>query len=311
MVHRSERNQIFFKRLNSYQDRGSGQEREDGTHMTSPSSLLKAWQIRPRKSMGQHFLADPNVAAMIVRRAEFHGHDVILEIGAGLGALTVPLARRAKHVLAIEPDGKMAALLGNELLAAGVSNVTIIEKDVLACDIQALAKASGIRLKVIGNLPYHISSQVLIYLINFRTVIDRAILMFQKELAERLLAKPGTKAYGRLSVLIQYCANIAPLAQVAASSFYPKPNVDSTVVDISFLNPTPFPAVDEDFFFQTIRAAFGKRRKTLKNAFMGSDLGFSEGGVLAALQQAGIDPRRRAETLGVRDFVTLADLLKR
>jgi len=288
------------------------QEGEDKAYMTSPSSLLKAWQIRPRKSMGQHFLADPNVAAMIVRHGDFQGHDVILEIGAGLGALTIPLAREAGHVLAIEPDSKIAALLGNELLAAGVSNVTIIEEDILRCDIRALTNgpASGRPVKVVGNLPYHISSQVLVYLISGRTYIDHAILMFQKELAERLLAKPGTKVYGRLSVLVQYCAKIDAMAQVAAPSFYPQPKVDSTVVRTTFVDPPPFPAVDEGLFLQIVRAAFAKRRKTLRNALMRSALGLNEGQVLGALHASGIDPRRRAETLSVPDFVALANLLK-
>ena len=277
--------------------------------MTSPSLLLKAWGIRPRKSMGQHFLADPNVSAMILRRSGFDPKDIIVEIGAGIGALTVPLALRARHVLAVEPDRKIATLLKNELLAAGASNVTIVEKDILTCDMQAMAEASNTRLKVIGNLPYHISSQVLIHLIKFRKSIDRAVLMFQKEVAERLLAEPCTKAYGRLSVLIQYCSSIDSMGRVGASSFYPRPKVDSEVVAVSFSDPTPFPAADEPFLFEIIRAAFAKRRKMLKNALINSDLGFEEHQLLRALERARIDPRRRAETLSVEDFVTLANLL--
>ncbi|MDY6953559.1 MAG: 16S rRNA (adenine(1518)-N(6)/adenine(1519)-N(6))-dimethyltransferase RsmA [Thermodesulfobacteriota bacterium] len=280
--------------------------------MTSPRSLLKAWQIRPRKSMGQHFLQDSNAASMIVRHGGFDRQDVILEIGAGLGALTVPLARNAGHVLAVEPDSKIAALLGNELLAAGVSNVTIIQEDILRCDIKALTDgaAHDRPIKVVGNLPYHISSQVLIHLISGRRCIDSALLMFQKELAERLLARPGTKVYGRLSVLVQYCAEIDAIAQVAAPSFYPQPKVDSTVVRTRFLDPPPFPAADEGLFLKIVRAAFAKRRKTLKNALTRSDLGFNEGQVLGALRSTGVDPRRRAETLSVPDYVALANLLK-
>jgi 16S rRNA (adenine1518-N6/adenine1519-N6)-dimethyltransferase len=124
------------------------------------------------------------------------------------------------------------------------------------------------------------------------------------------LAKPGTKTYGRLSVLVQYCANIDPVARVEASSFYPRPKVDSTVVGVTFLKEPPFPAADESFLFQVVRAAFGKRRKTLKNALARSDLGFKEAQVLAALELTNIDPAKRAETLTVEDFVLLADLLK-
>ena len=277
--------------------------------MTSPRLLLKAWGIRPRKSMGQHFLTDPNVSAMILGRGAFDPQDSIVEIGAGLGALTVPLALQTKQVLAVEPDGRIALLLKNELLASGVSNVTIIEKDILECDMEAMAKALDTRLKVVGNLPYHISSQVLIHLIHFRKSIDRAVLMFQKEVAERLLAKPGSKAYGRLSVLIQYCASIHAMGHVGASSFYPRPKVDSEVVGMSFLDPIPSPAGNEGFLFKIIRAAFGKRRKMLKNALMIGDLGLEAPQLSKALERARIDPRRRAETLSVEEFVRLGNVL--
>ena len=259
--------------------------------------------------MGQHFLADPNVAALIVRRGQFMPDDVVLEIGAGLGALTLPLAAEAKHVFAVEPDTRIAALLRSEIMAAGASNVTIIERDILQLDIEALAARSDTSLKVVGNLPYHISSQVLIRLIGFREVIDAAFLMFQKEVAERLTAKPGSKSYGRLSVLIQYCARIYLLVSVAAPAFFPKPKVDSQVVGIEFHHPVPFQATDESLLFQIVRAAFGKRRKTLKNALSGSNLGFGDKRISAALERAGIDPRRRAETLSVAEFVTLSNSL--
>ena len=257
--------------------------------------------------MGQHFLADPSVAALIVRRAQFEPDDVVLEIGAGLGALTLPLAAQVKHVLAVESDRQIATLLGNEILAAGASNVTIIERDILQCDIEALAGRPGASLKVIGNLPYHISSQVLIRLIRFREAIDAAFLMFQEEVAERLVAKPGSKSYGRLSVLIQYCAKIFPLVSVAASAFFPKPKVDSQVVGIEFHHPVAFQANDESLLFQIVKAAFGKRRKILKNALLGANMGFGDKSISAALEVAGIDSQRRAETLSVKEFVTLSN----
>jgi len=278
-----------------------------GVSMRSPRELLGTKGIRPRKSMGQHFLADPNVAASILRQARFGPDDVVLEIGAGLGALTLPLAQQVKHVLAVEPDRKIAALLGSEILAAGASNVTIIERDILRLDIEALAGRSDASLKVVGNLPYHISSQVLIRLIHFREVIDAAFLMFQKEVAERLTAKPGSKTYGRLSVLIQYCAKIKPLVSAAASAFFPRPKVDSQVVGIEFHHPVSFQATDERLLFQIVKAAFGKRRKTLKNALLGGNLGFADERISAALELAGIDPQRRAETLSVKEFVTLSN----
>ena len=277
--------------------------------MKSPRKLLKSCGIRPRKSMGQHFLTDHNVAALIVRRAELQPGDLVLEIGAGLGALTLPLAACVKHVFAVESDSRIATLLGSELLAAGVSNVTIIQRDILQCDIKALAGKSDGSLKVVGNLPYHISSQVLVRLIHFREVIEAAFLMFQKEVAERLTAKPGTKSYGRLSVLIQYCARIYPLVSVAATAFFPQPKVDSQVVGIEFQHTIPFRATDESLLVQIVRAAFGKRRKTLKNALLGGNLGFGDERISAALELAGVDSRRRAETLSVKDFVALTNFL--
>ena len=273
--------------------------------MRSPRELLRTRGIRPRKSMGQHFLANPNVAALIVGRAQFEPDDVVLEIGAGLGALTLPLAAQVRHVLAVEPDREIATILGSELLAAGACNVTIIERDILQCDIEDLAGRSDASLKVVGNLPYHISSQVLIHLIRFREVIDAAFLMFQEEVARRLTAKPGSKSYGRLSVLIQYCAKIYPLVSVAASAFFPKPKVDSQVVGIEFHHPVHFRATDEGLLFRIVKAAFGKRRKTLKNALLGGNLGFGDKRISAALELAGIDFQRRAETLSVKEFVTL------
>ena len=277
--------------------------------MRSPRELLRTRGIRPRKSMGQHFLANPNVAALIVGRAQFEPDDVVLEIGAGLGALTLPLAAQVRHVLAVEPDREIATILGSELLAAGACNVTIIERDILQCDIEDLAGRSDASLKVVGNLPYHISSQVLIHLIRFREVIDAAFLMFQEEVARRLTAKPGSKSYGRLSVLIQYCAKIYPLVSVAASAFFPKPKVDSQVVGIEFHHPVHFRTTDEGLLFRIVKAAFGKRRKTLKNALLGGNLGFGDEKISAALKLAEIDPQRRAETLSVKEFVTLSNLL--
>jgi 16S rRNA (adenine1518-N6/adenine1519-N6)-dimethyltransferase len=257
--------------------------------------------------MGQHFLADPNVAASILRKAQFEPDDVVLEIGAGLGALTLPLAQQVKHVLAVEPDQKIASILASELMAAGVNNVTSIEKNILRLDIAALAARSDASFKVVGNLPYHISSQVLIRLVQFREVIQAAFLMFQKEVAERLTAKPGNKNYGRLSVLIQYCANIYPVVSVDASAFFPRPKVDSQVVGIEFHHPVTFQATDERLLFQIVKAAFGKRRKTLKNALLGGNLGFADERISAALELAGIDFQRRAETLSVKEFVTLSN----
>ncbi len=277
--------------------------------MTSPKTLLKAWGIRPRKSMGQNFLTSPETASTIISRAGLTGEDTVVEIGSGLGALTVPLAYQSKHVYAIEPDKRIAGLLRNELMANGLTNVTIVENDILACDLSAMTDPSLQSLKVLGNLPYHISSQVIVYLLGFRKYITSAILMFQKEVAERLLAQPGNKIYGRLSVLIGYSATIRPVITVPASSFHPRSGVDSAVVAIDFFNSPLFPASDETLLFNIVRTGFGKRRKMLKNALLTGDLNLNEFVLMKAFKSADIDPQTRAEKLSVEEFVRLSNAL--
>ncbi len=277
--------------------------------MTSPKTLLKAWELFPKKQLGQNFLADPSTARMIVSRGGVLPEDVIFEIGAGLGALTIPLSAAAKRVYAVEKDDRLVRLLETELVLHKAKNVTLLHQNVLAVDIPAMAAGEKTRLLAFGNLPYNISSQILIKLIENRKHLSRCILMFQKELADRLTAKAGKKAYGRLSVMLRYCAEIRPLATVKANLFYPKPKIDSEIIEIDFSRPSPHKAENEPFFFSVIKAAFSKRRKTLKNALTSSELGMSQEQVSLALTAAGIDPVRRAETLNVEEFVGLGNAL--
>jgi 16S rRNA (adenine1518-N6/adenine1519-N6)-dimethyltransferase len=158
---------------------------------------------------------------------------------------------------------------------------------------------------VFGNLPYNISSQIVIKLIESRRQISRAVLMFQKELAQRLSARPGGRDYGRITAMLTYCASVRHLASVNAHNFFPPPKVDSEVLEISFTAPRPYPPHDETHLFRLITAAFGKRRKTLKNALSASGLNLPPAAAAAALTRAGIDPMRRAETLSAEEFVTL------
>lgn len=242
---------------------------------------------------------------MIVNRSGVGKEDIVVEIGAGLGALTVPLAHAVRSVVAIEKDRHLAAILNAELQAAGISNVQVIEADVLDMDWTGLARQAGRRLTVFGNLPYNISSQVVIRLIESRPHILRAVLMFQRELAVRLAALPGGKDYGRITAMLAYCATVKPVCHVGARAFYPAPKVDSEVLEICFAPPRAYPPHDEARLFGLIAAAFGKRRKTLKNALSASGLSISPGLAARALEQAGIDPARRAETLSAAEFVTL------
>ncbi|CAN2042362.1 Ribosomal RNA small subunit methyltransferase A [Candidatus Magnetomoraceae bacterium gMMP-15] len=272
---------------------------------------IKLWdaKLRPQKKLGQNFISDPSIPELILKRSQIKPDSVILEIGAGLGALTFPLASSAQHVFAVEKDIHLINLLKKEILEQGINNVTLIERDILKLDIRALAKETGKSILVMGNLPYNISSQILIKLLKDRNIIDRAILMFQKEMARRLVSPPGQKDYGRLSVLVQYCADVKTLLTLGGSHFYPRVSIDSEVILIKFKDNFLCTACDEDFFFQVVKAGFGQRRKTLKNALAGSALPLDGDIAIKLLKQANIDPIRRAETLEVCEFVRLSNIL--
>lgn len=277
--------------------------------MTSPKILLAAHNIRPKKQFGQNFIVDPAFADMIVCRAGISSEDIILEIGAGVGALTVPLARKAKMIFAVERDSRIIGILNTQILAGGFANVSIIGKDILAMDIGALSEDAGGNIIVMGNLPYNISSQILVRLIHSRQNIRRAVLMLQKELSQRITAQAGCKDYGRLSVMLSYCSDIKKLIDVKASLFYPRPKVDSEILELKFKKEIQDQATDELFFFKVIKAGFGNRRKTLKNALSASELNIGADAATHVLERSGIDPIRRAETLTVEEFVKLSNNL--
>lgn len=279
--------------------------------MTSPRTLLKAWNLHPKKHLGQNFLTDPSTAEAIVKNAGILPEDTVLEIGAGFGALTIPIAQIAKKVFAVEKDHNVINLLETELLAKNLANVVLMEKDILKVDIKTLAEDVDGKIVVIGNLPYNISSQILIRLILSRKIVSRAVLMFQKELAQRIMAQPGGRDYGRLTVMLRYCSDIKRIFSVKASLFFPKPKIDSDILEVRFRDLPKYPADDEDFLFKVIKAAFSKRRKTLKNALSSSELSIDKETVKNILDSVEIDPSRRAETLTVQEFVKLSNMLKR
>ena len=277
--------------------------------MTSPRTLLTAWDVKARKQLGQNFLKDVNVARSIVDKAGIAATDVVLEIGPGLGAITIPAAQAADRVIAVDKDPRIIGLLQTELIAAGIDNVEIRTADILTVDLAAISGALGRPLVVLGNLPYNISSQVIVQLIQARRGVDRAVLMLQKEMVQRICAGPGSRDYGRLSVMLGYCAKTRVLMQVKASQFFPAPKVDSTVIGIRFTGPPACAADDEAFLFRVVKAAFGKRRKTLRNALSQSDLELSPPICEQLLEKAAVDPMRRAERLSVSEFVRLSNLI--
>jgi 16S rRNA (adenine1518-N6/adenine1519-N6)-dimethyltransferase len=265
---------------------------------------------RPKKSLGQNFLRSDRVAAEIVAQAGIAASENVLEIGPGLGALTVPLARAAHRVVAIEKDGALARRLEERLRQLAIDNVSVLNADVLRLDLSAPLGASAPPWVVIANLPYYISTSVLLQLIACRRAVARAVLMFQKEFAQRLCAQPGGREYGRITVLLAYHAAVRSVMSLAAHEFRPRPAIDSRVVEIRFFAQPPVRAADEPFFQELVRAAFNQRRKSIKNALEGGLAGRCQASVSAALAEAGIDPLRRAETLGIADFVRLAAALR-
>jgi len=278
--------------------------------MTSPKTLLIFHNIRPKKQLGQHFLTDQTTGEMIVNRSRILSEDIVLEIGAGLGALTIPVARKASKVFAVDKDRKIIDILKTEILASNLTNVVIMEKNILKIDIESLSENISQKMVVMGNLPYNISSQILVQLIESRKVLSKAVVMLQKELAQRITAQPGCKDYGRLTVMLRYCSDIKKIADVKASLFFPRPKVDSEVLELKFKKTLEYPTNDEAFFFRVIKAAFGNRRKMLKNALGASALSIDANTAKDVLERSDIDPARRAETLTIEEFVKLSNNLE-
>jgi 16S rRNA (adenine1518-N6/adenine1519-N6)-dimethyltransferase len=275
--------------------------------MTAPQTLLKAWNLKAQKALGQNFLKEPTICRQIVSLAKIGETETVLEIGAGLGAMTVELAVKAGRIIAVEKDRQLVPLLRAELLAHRVQNVQLLQQDILSLQWEPLVRSLDKPLVVLGNLPYNISSQIIIMLIRERQYVDRAVLMFQKELADRLVAGPGSKTYGRLSVMLQYCADLVRLRTIPAKMFFPKPKVDSALLGIQFKSQIDPLATDEKLLAGVVQAAFGQRRKTMRNALSAGLLPLDAPAAEVVLNASHIDPRRRAETLSVEEFVTLAN----
>jgi len=221
--------------------------------MIHPGQLLRQRDLYAGKELGQNFLSNPGTAKMIVEKTGISTDTRVLEIGSGLGALTVPIAQAASHVTAVEKDSRLIPLLEQTLDAENIKNVEIINKDIFKVDLKAMAKDK--KLVVIGNLPYNISSQILFRLVEERSCIEKAFLMFQKELAKRIIASPGGRDYSRLSAVVQYAADISFVAHIGPASFFPKPDVDSTILRFNFFETKAFNQEQEKVLFNVIKAA--------------------------------------------------------
>ena len=274
--------------------------------------ILKDQNLAPSKKLGQNFLVNKQTPIMIVERAGVSDEDTVVELGVGLGSLTIPLAARVKKVIGIELDSgiiKWQRESGNL-----PENVELIHQDLLKADFVDLAERCGGKLKIMANLPYSISNPLLFKLIDNQAVMGWATLMLQKEVADRLTASVGTKEYGILSILLGACASVESILTVGPEQFHPRPKVDSRVVKIVF-DPVPdrvqaLPAHDSALLRQLVKGAFQQRRKTLLNSLSAVALpGCGKTMVGEFLDRAEIDPKTRAERLQVEDFVRLTNVV--
>lgn len=270
---------------------------------------LKEWELAPKKRFGQNFLIHSHSASRIVAAAAITGEDTILEIGVGFGALTGPLAARAKEIIGLEIDAGI--IRWHETEGRLPENVSLIHQDVLKFDFRRLAAELGKKLKIVANLPYSISNPFLFKLLENHDVVEWSVLMLQKEVGERLLAPKGCKAYGVLSILVKACADVTPLLKLGPAHFHPRPKVDSLVLRIRF-DPVPdfvkgLPRHNKKLLRKLVNAAFQQRRKTLLNALSSKNLfGLDRQETKQLLEKKGISPLTRGEELSVEEFVRLA-----
>ena len=280
--------------------------------------------MRPKRRLGQSFLIDARIRDLIVKAAEVGSNDLVVEIGAGTGTLTLALAEAAGGVLALEIDpglfrileerlkgiGGFAAIRCGEVgtwVHIGSENVILFCEDALQFDFAAYLQ--GRKAQVVANLPYSVATPLILRLLSLKGLFSSLLLMLQQEVAQRLLALPGGKEYGALTVACRYQADVTLVAKVPKEAFYPRPKVSSALVR---LDPLPEPRLklrDPSLFFQVVRAAFGKRRKMLRNALLQAPVVSDREALEQAFKISGIDPRRRGETLSIEEFSRLSDAI--
>jgi len=278
--------------------------------MISPQKALKILGRKPSKRLGQHFLIHQATAEKIAATINPGPGDVVVEVGAGLGALTLPLSKSGAEVIAIELDQELAEFVRQEIKEkTGEVGVKVECVDILKFDLVRLYQRFKQKLKIIGNLPYNISSPVLFKLMEAAPCIQQAVLMLQDEVAERVLAGPGSKDYGILSVMTRYHSERRRVMGVKPTQFHPSPKVDSQVVFFSFRSCPLKPKVESSWLLQVVKAAFSHRRKTIRNSLLASNLELISETVDASLKNASIEPSQRPESLTLEDFLRLAETL--
>lgn len=273
-------------------------------------SVLQKYNFNFQKKYGQNFLIDTHVLDRIIDAADITDEDMVLEIGPGIGTMTQYLAERAREVIAVEIDKNLIPILKDTLSA--YSNVTIINDDVLKVDIVKLCeeKNNGKPIKVVANLPYYITTPIIMGLFESRVPLKSITIMVQKEVADRMQTGPGSKEYGALSLAVQYYANPEIVANVPPNCFIPRPNVGSAVIRLTRHENSPVSVKDEKYMFSLIRASFNQRRKTLVNGLTNGGVAKKED-ILAALGEMNLSETIRGEALSLSQFATLSNILKK
>ncbi|MGM0419261.1 MAG: 16S rRNA (adenine(1518)-N(6)/adenine(1519)-N(6))-dimethyltransferase RsmA, partial [Thermodesulfobacteriota bacterium] len=274
--------------------------------MTAPYKLLKEHGYFAKKELGQNFLTDPSSPEMIIKKAGIEKGSNIIEIGPGLGALTIAASKSADKVFAVERDSRLIPLLEQEAELYQALNIEIINQDILKTDLSELLKKDK-KNYIIGNLPYNISSQIIFKALEHKALIEKCVFMLQKELAWRICAKIGNKEYGRISAVLGYHADLKNIASLKPNLFYPRPKVDSCVIEIKFKKEIDNPAVSEIFFHNIVKTAFNQRRKTVKNSL--SKIVKDKSLLESYFHEAQIPPDSRAENLDVNDYVNLSNII--
>lgn len=272
--------------------------------------VLQKYNFSFQKKFGQNFLIDPHVLDKIIAAAEITKDDFVLEIGPGIGTLTQYLAEAAREVVAVEIDSTLIPILEDTLSA--YDNVSVINEDVLKVDLRKLAEErnGGKPIKVVANLPYYITTPIIMSLFESHVPLKSLTVMVQKEVALRMQAGPGTKDYGALSLAVQYYASPYLAANVPPNCFMPRPNVGSAVIRLTRFEETPVQVKDEKLLFRLIRASFNQRRKTLQNGLVNSqELDFTKEQVAAAIATLGVSPSVRGDALTLEQFAALANAL--
>lgn len=276
----------------------------------STTEIIQKYQFAFQKKFGQNFLIDSNILDKIIDSADITKRDCILEIGPGIGTMTQRLAKEAGEVIAVEIDRNLIPILHDTL--AAYDNVTIINEDILKVDINRLAQEhnGGRPIKVVANLPYYITTPIIMALFEKHVPLQSVTIMVQKEVADRMRVGPGTKDYGALSLAVQYYARPEIITNVPAACFMPRPNVDSTVIRLTRYEKPPVEVRDEERLFAIIRASFNQRRKTLANGLANAGgLGVSRAQVEEALMEMGLPSTTRGETLTLERFAELTNRL--